>query len=59
MRTIRTTFRPEEDLEVDETEFLSLRHQGLILPGWDATEPPRAADPFSTPAANDQDKAGR
>lgn len=38
-RTIRTVFQPEVDLEVEETEFLSLRAQGLIVSGWDGDTP--------------------
>lgn len=29
-RTIRTTMRPHEEIEVDEAEFLDLSRQGLI-----------------------------
>ena len=30
MRKIRTTIRPDEVLEVDESEFLDLSRQGLV-----------------------------
>lgn len=30
MRSIRTTIRPDETIEVDEAEFLDLQRQGLV-----------------------------
>lgn len=29
---VRTTIQPETDMEIDESEYLNLRNQGLLLP---------------------------
>lgn len=42
MRTITTTMRPDEEIQVDDAEFLDLKRQGLIHSGDD--EPKQKAD---------------
>lgn len=42
MRTITTTIRPHEEIEVEEDEFLDLRRQGLIATGDDEAAPKKA-----------------
>lgn len=32
-RRVRTTIRPDQELEVDDAEFTDLQRQGLLLPG--------------------------
>jgi hypothetical protein len=41
MPTVRTTMRPDQTIEVDDTEYRSLKRQGLLV---DDT-PPQPADP--------------
>lgn len=31
MRTVRTTFRPDQTIEVDEATYLDFQRQGLLL----------------------------
>lgn len=52
MITVRTTMRPDEDLEVDEREYQDLKAQGLIL----ADEPAAEPEPTTEPA---RPRAGR
>lgn len=35
---VRTTIRPDTDLQVTVQEAVSLKRQGLLLPGFDGTE---------------------
>lgn len=39
-RTVRTTFRPDVELEVDDAEYLDLQRQGLLV----TDEAPAKAD---------------
>lgn len=46
MPTVRTTMRPDDELEVSEAEYLDLRRQGLLIEDEDANP----ATPDETPA---------
>lgn len=44
-RTVRTTMRPDQTIEVDDIEYLDLKRQGLILADAPAPVPPATAPP--------------
>ncbi|WP_159031100.1 hypothetical protein [Streptomyces acidiscabies] len=39
---VRTTMRPQEEIDVDEGEYLDLKRQGLLLAEPQMPEPPKA-----------------
>lgn len=41
-RTVRTTFRPDLEIEVDDTEYAQLKAEGLLVEEVSAPEPPAA-----------------
>jgi hypothetical protein len=43
-RTVRTTMRPEDDLEVTEREYQELEVQGLLAPGTTKAKPAESND---------------
>jgi hypothetical protein len=45
MRTITTTMRPDEEIEVEEDEFIDLKRQGLVLTGDDEEKAPAKPKP--------------
>ncbi|MDQ0758695.1 hypothetical protein [Streptomyces canus] len=64
MPTVRTTFRPDLEFEVDDAEYLDLQRQGLLVEG-DAdqdvppgTAAPAAPEPAPQPAAVAPKKPG-
>lgn len=55
MRTVRTTMRPTEPIQVGDTEYLDLKRQGLLIeaPAAPATPPaPATTKKAATPAAS-------
>ncbi|WP_030344761.1 hypothetical protein [Streptomyces sp. NRRL S-1022] len=57
MPTVRTTMRPDQEIEVDNSEYVDLQRQGLLVEE-DATEEvppataaPAAPEPAPQPAA--------
>lgn len=57
-RTVRTTMRPDQTIEVDDAEYLDLQRQGLLVEE-DATKsvPPATAAP-ANPAKKTSGAAG-
>ncbi len=51
MTKVRTTIRPDEELDVDDAEYLDLSRAGLLL---DEKEPSSAAG--SRPASKNEEK---
>jgi hypothetical protein len=49
MPTVRTTFRPDLTVEVDDTEYRSLKKQGLLVEDEPQAEEPRT-DASTAPA---------
>lgn len=45
MRTVRTTMRPHEEIEVEDAEFLDLERQGLLVSEEEQAEEKPAAKP--------------
>jgi hypothetical protein len=41
-RTVRTTLRPDQDIEVDDADYTDLQRQGLLVEA-DDTPPPAAS----------------
>lgn len=54
---VRTTIRPDEVIEVDDTEYLDLQRMGLIVEDAPAVEATPAAVP--QPRASTPDKTGK
>lgn len=50
MRTVRTTMRPADELEVTEQEYLDLQRQGLLAGEPADAEPPVDTVPPEKPA---------
>lgn len=64
MPTVRTTFRPDQDLVVDEREAFGLRQQGLLVEETQDqapdTDPSAVKDPVDAhEAAKEQNQARR
>jgi hypothetical protein len=57
MRTVRTTFRPDQTIEVDDVEYQSLTRQGLLIDEPAPTAPAAPAPP-ATPAKKTSGAAG-
>ncbi|WP_158230702.1 hypothetical protein [Frankia sp. CcI49] len=41
--TVRTTIRPDEEIEVDDTEYSLLRHEGLLVEDGREEQAPKTA----------------
>lgn len=42
-RTVRTTFRPDQQIEVEDSEYAQLKAEGLLVEEGPAPETPTAA----------------
>ncbi|MER5715716.1 hypothetical protein [Streptomyces sp. NPDC002132] len=64
MRTVRTTMRPDQEIEVEDAEYLDLQRQGLLVEEDThedvppATAAPAAPEPAPQPAAVAPKKTG-
>ncbi|MDH6448178.1 hypothetical protein M2155_000586 [Streptomyces sp. SAI-119] len=58
MPTVRTTFRPDLQVEVDDTEYAQLKAQGLLVEDEPATEEPTAAPAAATKKTTTSGPAG-
>lgn len=55
MPTVRTTMRPDEEIEVSDTEYVDLKRDGLLV---ETPEPPTAPAPAKKAAASAANKEG-
>lgn len=51
MPTVRTTFQPDREIEVDAAEYLDLQRQGLLVDGGVEAAPQTGAGAPTTTAA--------
>lgn len=51
MPTVRTTIQPHVELEVDDTEYINLKQQGLLIEDLAPAPSAAAAAPAKSPAS--------
>lgn len=52
MRSVRTTMRPHEQVQVTDAEYTDLKRQGLVLEELDQPATPAPVLPAAAPAVN-------